>query len=166
MSFKQIPLANILMARSSLKTGDFEGFNQYLKDTFSEENVTLERNNVYVLLQDINETVKTKSELESIIPGIKILVDNLEKEGMVIYYDSLIEKIADLNLEVDNDLLDKLTHKNEISRYIIKRLQTGEDQLLDFLTKDDHLGFIEKTEIPGPLLFYSILKNTKDTIGI
>ena len=31
MSFKQIPLANILMARSSLKTGDFEGFNQYLK---------------------------------------------------------------------------------------------------------------------------------------
>jgi tetratricopeptide (TPR) repeat protein len=166
MSFKQIPLANILMARSSLKTGDFEGFNQYLKDTFSEENVTLERNNVYVLLQDINETVKTKSELESILPGIKILVDNLEKEGMVIYYDSLIEKIADLNLEVDNDLLDKLTHKNEISRYIIKRLQTGEDQLLDFLTKDDHLGFIEKTEIPGLLLFYSILKNTEDTIGI
>jgi glycosyltransferase involved in cell wall biosynthesis len=166
MSFKQIPLANILMARSSLKTGDFEGFNQYLKDTFSEENVTLERNIVYVLLQDINETVKTKSELESIIPGIKILVDNLEKEGMVIYYDSLIEKIADLNLEVDNDLLDKLTHKNEISRYILKKLQTGEDQLLDFLTKDDHLEFVEKTEIPGLLLFYSILKNTQDTIGI
>lgn len=166
MSFKQIPLANILMARSSLKTGDFEGFIQYLKDTFSEENVTLERNNVYVLLQEINETIKDKKELESIIPGIKILVDNLEKEGMVIYYDSLIEKIADLNLEVDNDLLDKLTHKNEISRYIIKRLQTGEDQLLDFLTKDDHLGFIEKTEIPGLLLYYSILKNTQDTIGI
>ncbi|MFY9356725.1 MAG: tetratricopeptide repeat protein, partial [Defluviitoga tunisiensis] len=166
MSFKQIPLANILMARSSLKTGDFEGFNQYLKDTFSEENVTLERNNVYVLLQEINETIKDKKELESILPGIKILVDNLEKEGMVIYYDSLIEKIADLNLEVDNDLLDKLTHKNEISRYILKKLQTGEDQLLDFLTKDDHLGFIEKTEIPGLLLFYSILKNTEDTIGI
>ena len=166
MSFKQIPLANILMARSTLKTADFEGFNQYLKDTFSEENVTLERNNVYVLLQEINETIKDKKELESILPGIKILVDNLEKEGMVIYYDSLIEKIADLNLEVDNDLLDKLTHKNEISRYILKKLQTGEDQLLDFLTKDDHLGFIEKTEIPGLLLFYSILKNTQDTIGI
>ncbi len=60
MSFKQIPLANILMARSTLKTADFEGFNQYLKDTFSEENVTLERNNVYVLLQEINETIKDK----------------------------------------------------------------------------------------------------------
>jgi len=166
MSFKQIPLANILMARSSLKTGDFDGFNQYIKDAFLEENVTLERNNVYVLLQEINETIKTKEELESILPGITTLVESLEKEGMVINYDSLIEKIADLKVEVDNNFLDKLTYKNEISKYIIKRLQTGEDQLLDFLTKDDHLEFVEKTGIPGLLLFYSILKNTKDTIGI
>ena len=166
MSFKQIPLANILMARAALNEKDLEGFNKYITDAFSEENLSFDRKNIYVLLHDLNENIKTKDELEKILPGIEVMVEGLKSQGIPIYYDSLIEKIADLEVELEPTFLDKLTYRNPISKYIINKLKTGEDQLLDFLTNNDYPSFVEKTEISGLLLFYSILKNTKDTIGI
>jgi glycosyltransferase involved in cell wall biosynthesis len=166
MSFKQIPLANILMARAALNEKALDGFNKYITDAFSEENPSFDKNNIYVLLHDLNENIKTKDELEKILPGIEVMVESLKSQGIPIYYDSLIEKIADLEVELEPTFLDKLTYRNPISKYIINKLKTGEDQLLDFLTKDDPLGFIEKTEIPGLLLYHSILKNTKDTVSI
>jgi glycosyltransferase involved in cell wall biosynthesis len=166
MSFKQIPLANILMARAALNEKALEGFNKYITDAFSEENPSFDKKNIYILLHDLNENIKTKDELEKILPGIEVMVEGLKSQGIPIYYDSLIEKIANLEVELEPSFLDKLTYRNPISKYIINKLKTGEDQLLDFLTNNDYPSFVEKTEISGLLLFYSILKNTKDTIGI
>jgi glycosyltransferase involved in cell wall biosynthesis len=166
MSFKQIPLANILMARAALNEKALEGFNKYIADAFSEENPSFDKKNIYVLLHDLNENIKTKDELEKILPGIEVMVEGLKSQGTTIYYDSLIEKIADLEVELEPSFLDKLTYRNPISKYIINKLKTGEDQLLDFLTKENYTEFVEKSGIPGLLLFYSILKNTKDIVGI
>jgi glycosyltransferase involved in cell wall biosynthesis len=166
MSFKQIPLANVLMARASLNEKALDGFNKYITNAFSEENPSFDKKNIYILLHDLNENIKTKEELEKILPGIEVMVEGLKNQGTPIYYDSLIEKIADLEVELEPSFLEKLTYTNPISKYIINKLKTGEDQLLDFLTKENYTEFVEKSGIPGLLLFYSILKNTKDIVGI
>lgn len=173
MSFKQVPLAHILMARAMLKRKDFEGFNDHVSLAFSEdENITIDKKNLYVLLNDLKEDVEDKKdsltadkeEWEKVLPGFKVIVEGVEKSGIVIYYDSIVEKIAELKVEVDENLIDKLSCRNELSKYIIKKIKTSEDQLLDFITKDDYLNFVEKNGISGLLLFYSVLQKTKDTV--
>ena len=166
MSFKQIPLANILMARASLNEKDLSEFNKYLIDAFSEESPSFDKKNIYILLHEVNQNIKTKEEFEKILPSIKVMVESLKEKGSVVYYDSLIEKMAELQVETEEDILEKLTYRNPISKYIINKLKTNEDQLLDFLTKENYTEFVEKSGIPGLLLFYSILKNTKDIVGI
>ncbi|POZ90038.1 glycosyltransferase [Petrotoga sp. SL27] len=165
MSFKQVPLAHILMARAMLKKKDFEGFNNHISIAFSEEeNINIDKKNLYVLMNDIKDDVEAKDEFEKLLPGLRVMVEGVERSGIVIYYDSVVEKIAELEVEVDEVLLDKLSCRNELSKYIIKKMKTSEDKLLDFLTKGDYLNFVEKNGIPGLLLFYSVLQNTKDTV--
>ncbi len=166
MSFKQIPLANILMAKAALNEKDLSEFNKYLIDAFSEESPSFDKKNIYILLHEVNQNIKTKEEFEKILPSIKVMVESLKEKGSVVYYDSLIEKMTELQVETEEDILEKLTYRNPISKYIINKLKTGEDQLLDFLTKENYTEFVEKSGIPGLLLFYSILKNTKDIVGI
>ncbi|PNR94747.1 glycosyltransferase [Petrotoga sp. 9PWA.NaAc.5.4] len=166
MSFKQIPLANMLMARAALNEKDLSEFNKYLTGAFSEESPSFDKKNIYILLHEVNQNIKTKEEFEEILPSIKVMVESLHKQGTVIYYDLLIEKIAELQVETEEDILEKLTYRNPISKYVINKLKTKEDQLLDFLTKENYTEFVEKSGIPGLLLFYSILKNTKDIVGI
>ncbi|RLL83187.1 glycosyltransferase [Petrotoga sp. Shatin.DS.tank11.9.2.9.3] len=165
MSFKQVPLAHILMARAMLKRKDFKGFNNHISIAFSEdENINIDKKNLYVLMNDIKDDVEAKDEFEKLLPGLRVMIEGVQRSEIVIYYDSLVEKIAELEVEVDEDLLDKLSCRNELSKYIIKKMKTSEDQLLDFITKSDYLNFIEKSRIPGLLLFYSVLQNTKDTV--
>jgi len=165
MSFKQVPLAHILMARAMLKRKDFEGFNNQVSLALAEdETISIDKKNLYVLLNDMKENIESKEEWEKVLPGFKVMVEGVEKSEIVIYYDSVVEKIAELEVEVDEVLLDKLSCRNELSKYIIKKMKTSEDQLSDFLTKGDYLNFVEKNGIPGLLLFYSVLQNTKDTV--
>ena len=82
-------------------------------------------------MHEVNQNIKQKKSLRD-INDIKVMVESLHKQGTVIYYDLLIEKIAELQVETEEDILEKLTYRNPISKYVINKLKTKEDQLLDF----------------------------------
>ncbi len=167
MSIKGISMAYLLAAKAFLMKKDFNNFNKYVSKAFSEKgNFSLNKSNILVLMKNLVDVGESKEEMEKVLPGIKVIVEASENEGIQMYFDEVIQKLGEFNLKVEKSLLEKFKWKNEISKYVIRKLETSEDQLLNFVTKNDYLKFVNETGIYGLLFLFHVLEQTKSYVEI
>ncbi|PNR89202.1 glycosyltransferase [Petrotoga sp. 9T1HF07.CasAA.8.2] len=167
MSLKRISTAYLLAAKAFLKKKDFNDFNKYISKAFSEKgNFALNKSYVQILMKNLVDLVESKEEMGKVLPGIQIIVEASENEGIQMYFDEVIQKLGEFNLKVEKSLLEKFKCKNEISKYVIKKFETSEDQLLNFVTKNDYLKFVNETGIYGLLFLFHVLEETKSYVEI
>ncbi|MGY4686140.1 tetratricopeptide repeat-containing glycosyltransferase family 2 protein [Petrotoga halophila] len=167
MSLKRISTAYLLAAKAFLMKKDFNNFNKYVSKAFSEKgNFALNKSNIQILMKNLVDVVESKEEMEQVLPGIKVIFEVSENEGIQMYFDELIQKLGEFNLKVEKSLLEKFKWKNEISKYVIKKFETSEDQLLNFVTKNDYLKFVNETGIYGLLFLFYVLEETKSYVEI
>ena len=167
MSLKRISTAYLLAAKAFLMKKDFNNFNKYISKAFSEKgNFALNKSNIQILMKNLVDLVESKEEMEKVLAGTQIIVEVSENEGIQMYFDEVIQKLGELNLNVEKSLLEKFKCKNEISKYVIKKLETSEDQLLNFVTKNDYLKFVNETGIYGLLFLFYVLEETKSYVEI
>jgi len=167
MSMKRISTAYLLAAKAFLMKKDFNNFNKYVSKAFSEKgNFALNKSNIQILMKNLVDVIESKEEMEKVLPGIRVIVEASEKEGIQMYFDEVIQKFGEFDLNVEKSLLEKLKGKSEISKYIIKKLEMSEDQLLNFVTKNDYLKFVNETGIYGLLFLFYVLKDTKSYVEI
>lgn len=167
MSIKRISTAYLLAAKAFLMKKDFNNFNKYVSKAFSEKgNFALNKSNIKILITNLVDVVESKEEMEKVLPGIQIILEVSENEGIQMYFDEVIQKLGEFNLNVEKSLLEKFKWKNEISKYVIKKLETSEDQLLNFVTKNDYVKFVNDTGIYGLLFLFHVLEEMKSYVEI
>ncbi|KUK15370.1 MAG: Glycosyl transferase family 2 [Petrotoga mobilis] len=167
MSIKRISTAYLLAAKAFLMKKDFNNFNKYVSKAFSEKgNFALNKSNIKILITNLVDVVESKEEMEKVLPGIQIILEVSENEGIQMYFDEVIQKLGEFYLKVEKSLLEKFKWKNEISKYVIKKLETSEDQLLNFVAKNDYVKFVNDTGIYGLLFLFYVLEETKSYVEI
>lgn len=154
MSFKDVPTADVLAMIAAIELEDYERFNQIALERFSKNEDVRED-----LIQHLLVRASMK-DIEKILPGLEKLVEFVRNKDLKLNAQLLYEKIAEKKLPVQ---LEKFVLKQitPFSYYLLRRIQNGEDLLLEFLCQGQPERLVRENGVGGLLFVYTQLSENQ-----
>ncbi|MDK2786490.1 MAG: hypothetical protein PWQ80_1169 [Thermotoga sp.] len=156
MSIREIGTAHLLTCHACLKLKKWEETDLHLSKAIESD---VDRSKLAVTLRHILE-IEDREDFQKALG----LVEKIAEHSENLFFDNVVEKIAEFEIDVSENLLKKLPVSKKISRFIVKRLIEKKDFLFEYLTDEDTNSFVEKTGIPGLLFIFDLLKQ-RETEG-
>jgi glycosyltransferase involved in cell wall biosynthesis len=156
MTIKETGMAHLLMCHACIKLKKWdEAYANLLKAI---EN-SVDKSKIALTLRIISE-IDNREDFQKTLTLIEKIAEHSEN----LFFDEIVEKIAEFEIEASEKLLNKLPVSRRISKFILKRLVEKKDYLFEYLTDGDINSFVEKTGIPGLLFIFDLLRE-KETEG-
>lgn len=154
MSFKDIPLADVLAMIAAIEIEDYERFNRIALERFEKDEDVREDMLQYLLNRSSGKDV------EKALPGLKKLLEFARKKNLHLNAQPLYERIVErrLPVKVEEIVLKQIT---PFSYYLLRRLETGEDMLLDFLCARQLEKLVRENGVGGFLFVYTVLPESE-----
>ncbi len=152
MSFKDVPTADVLAMIAAIEVEDYDKFNEIALQRFEKDEDVRED-----LVQYLLNRANTK-DVEKTLPGLKKLLEFARKKNLQLNAQAFYEKVVEKRLPVklEEILLKQIT---PFSYYLIKRLETNADLLLDFLSSGQYEKLVRENGVGGLLFVYTHLRD-------
>lgn len=169
LSFKNIEHAHTILAKWYLRKKNLEKFDYHVKKTIENfKDINSAEKILNILITEIVKNLDQKREFKKILPTLNSIVEYSNSNSLNIDYDSLLFKIAELRVDVSEELINKFKPELPISKYIVQKiLDPRKDYLLDFVLGDQSLeDFVEKTGVEGLLFLYDLMLKRDSEINV
>lgn len=150
MSFKDVPTADILAMIASIELEEYDRFNQLALERFDRDEDVREDLVQYLLIK------ASSKDVEKSFTGLKKLIEFARRKNLQLNAQPLYEKIVEKNIpvKVEEIVLKQIT---PFSYYLLKRVQTGEDLLLEFICQSQLEKLVKENGVGGLLFVYTVL---------
>jgi len=169
MAFKNMEHAYTILAKWYLKKKNFEKFNYYIKKMIENfKDIATAEQLLNALIIEITKDLEQKEEFEKILLALNQMIEYSSSNSLRVNYDLLIFKLAEVNVKLKKELIDKFKFNLPISKYIAKRFFNPEENyFLDFVLDEKNLeNFVIQNSVEGLLLLYDFLMQKESEINV
>lgn len=154
MSFKDIPMADVLAMIAAIELEDYERFNQLAIERFGKNEDVREDLVQYLLVR------ASMKDIEKILPGLEKLFEFARNKDLKLNAQPIYEKIAEkkLHVQLERFVLKQIT---PFSYYLLRRIQNNEDLLLETLCQGQLERLVKENGVGGLLFVYTHLSETQ-----
>ncbi|MEJ5228725.1 MAG: glycosyltransferase family 2 protein [Pseudothermotoga sp.] len=159
MSFKDIPLADVMALAAYVELEDYEKLNEFAQQRFERDDDLP----VSWIQQLVNQIAK--KDLQKCLSTIKSVVNYVNRKHLNVNMQPIYEKIAEESIPVNlQEIL--VRDITPVSLALLKRIESGKDLLLEMIGLGNLQSVVKENGVGGLLLVYSLLENSQKKLFI